>query len=107
MMRNRGDFSMIGRLRAALERRDQIRRLRAALRRRDEIRRPADEMAWNHGSTAEALAMRRAEDPQTTEQESAFFHAVTRRAMRRHRYLEGLDTATRYLEGPPRSSGPS
>ena len=93
-MRNRGDFSMIGRFRVALERRDEIRRL-------------ADEMAWNHGSTAEALAMRRAEDPRTTEQESAFFHAVARRARRRHRYLEGLDTATRYLEAPPRSSGRS
>lgn len=106
-MRNRGDFSMIGRLRAALERRDEIRRLRTALRRRDEIRRLADQMAWDLGSTAEAIATRRAEDPRTTEQESAFFHAVARRAKRRHRYLEGLDTATRYLEAPPRSSGRS
>jgi hypothetical protein len=94
MMRNRGDFSMIGLLRAALERRGEIRRL-------------ADVMAWNHGSTAETLAMRRAEDPQTTEQERAFFHAVAQRARRRHRYLESLDTATRYLEAPPRSSGRS
>jgi len=93
-MPNRGDFSMIGRLRAALERRDEIRRL-------------ADQMAWDLGSTAEDIAKRRAEDPRTTEQESAFFQAVARRARRRHRYLEGLDTATRYLEAPPRSSGRS
>ena len=98
---------MIGRLKLVFERRDHIRRLKAELERRRQIRCLADEMAWDLGSTAEAIATRRAEDPRATEQESAFFHAVARRARRRHRYLEGLDTATRYLEAPPRYSGRS
>jgi hypothetical protein len=71
-------------------------RVRAALLRRQAAIVEAEALVWRWGARGVEMARAYSDCPLSTEERRAHYRRVTRLAARRHRFLDGLDIATRY-----------